>query len=61
MIILCLADEFRRVAVEVLLPYFTQRKIKPITKKRLSIAEEEFQEVLKPEYDYFEDYLELVI
>ena len=57
--ILCIADEFRRIAVEVVLPLFTQKKVKNV--KHLSIAEEEYEELLKPEYEYFEDYLELVI
>lgn len=57
--ILCIADEFWRIAVEVVLPLVTQRKVKKTQK--LSIAEEEYEELLKPEYEYFEDYLELVI
>jgi len=62
LMILCIADEFRRIAVEVALPYFTQWKVQNVIKsKSLTIAQEEYEELLKPEYEYFEDYLELVI
>lgn len=63
LLILGLADEFRRVAVEVVLPLVTQwrseKKKEPESKP--TVAEEEFAEIAKEEYDYFDDYLELVI
>lgn len=59
LMILCIADEFWWIAVEVVLPLITQKKVKHV--KSLTIAESEYEELLKPEYEYFEDYLELVI
>jgi hypothetical protein len=32
-----------------------------MVKRKLTVGEEEFQEIMKPDYDYFDDYLELVI
>lgn len=38
-----------------------QKKTDKIKKEELSIPEEEYSELKKPNYEYFDDYLELVI
>ena len=62
LITLALVDEIRRIATESALPAILQNKGFNFAKKKWNtIVEEELDELRKPEYTYFEDYLELVI
>ena len=62
LITLALVDEIRRIATESALPAILQNKgIKFEKKKWNTVVEEELDELKKPEYTYFEDYLELII
>lgn len=60
LIILALVDEFRRIAVESAVPTILQNGFQ-LQKTYSTVVEEELDELNKPEYTYFEDYLELVI
>eukprot|EP00343_Euplotes_focardii_P001911 CAMPEP_0205804272 /NCGR_PEP_ID=MMETSP0205-20121125/7132_1 /ASSEMBLY_ACC=CAM_ASM_000278 /TAXON_ID=36767 /ORGANISM="Euplotes focardii, Strain TN1" /LENGTH=381 /DNA_ID=CAMNT_0053073597 /DNA_START=889 /DNA_END=2031 /DNA_ORIENTATION=- len=60
LIILALADEFRRIASESAVPTILKNGFH-LEKKYKSVIEEELGELSLPEYTYFEDYLELVI
>lgn len=61
LITLALVDEIRRIVSESALPAVLQNKGFHLDKKYETIVEEELNELVKPEYTYFEDYLELVI
>jgi len=61
LVTLALVDELRRIVSESALPAILQNKGLHLEKKYESIIEEELNELVKPDYTYFEDYLELVI
>lgn len=62
LITLALVDEIRRIATESALPAILKNKSLHFEKKKWNtIVEEELDEISRPEYTYFEDYLELVI
>lgn len=62
LITLALVDELRRIVAESALPAFLQKRQGLVLSKcKPSIVEEELDELQKPKYTYFEDYLELVI
>lgn len=60
LITLALVEEIRRICTESALPSFLRYGIH-IDRKYNSIVEEQLDELTRPEYTYFEDYLELVI
>ena len=61
LITLALVDEIRRIVSESALPAVIQNNGFHFDKKFDSIVEEELNEIAKPEYTFFEDYLEFVI
>lgn len=60
LIILAVVDELRRVVTESAVPTILQNGLH-FKKEYKSVVEEELDELNKPHYTYFEDYLELVI
>lgn len=60
LITLALVDELRRIAMESALPFIIQNRGFKCAIAG-TVIEQELDELQKPEYTYFEDYLELVI
>jgi hypothetical protein len=60
LITLALVDELRRIAMESALPTLLKYGFNT-SKSYKSVIEEELDELTRPNYTYFEDYLELVI